>query len=158
MGLRLRPGETCVVTATFEPKSVGMQMASGSVNDGQRDLLRGGHLHRPRRRPVGPDAGPDVAPPPKLDAAPGMEAGVPKDAAPTPDVGQDLAPDVAPKLDTAPPDASPPNQSSAQRLGPRAPLKVSSPARSAQESSHPPDRPVRVAVGVSVGDMAATAC
>ena len=30
---RLMPGETCVVTATFEPKTVGAQMASGSVTD-----------------------------------------------------------------------------------------------------------------------------
>ena len=100
-GLRLRPGETCVVTATFEPKGAGAQAASGSVTDGAGTsfgvvmfMVRGtGRL--------APDAGPDVAPPPRLDAAPGTEAGAPpKDASPTPDVGRDVAPDVAPKPDT----------------------------------------------------------
>jgi hypothetical protein len=115
-GRQLRPGETCVVTATFEAKSVGPQAASGSVTDGSGTSFGVVMFMARGTGRLGPDAGPDVAPPPRLDA--GMEAGaLPKDAGLPPDLGRDLAPDVAPdvgpKLDTmVPPDAGSPDQAS----------------------------------------------
>lgn len=112
MGRRLMPGETCVVTATYEPKTVGPQMASGSVTDGSGTSFGVVMFNVRGTGRLGPDAGPDVAPPPRLDG--GMEAGVPRDTSPMPDLGRDVAPDVAPKPDTmVMPDASPPDQAAA---------------------------------------------
>jgi hypothetical protein len=114
VGLRLRSGETCVVTATFEPHAMGPQMASGSVNDGSGTSFGVVTFTVKGTGRIGPDAGPDVAPPPKLDA--GMDGpALPKDASPPPtDVSRDLAPDVGPRLDTTvtPDVASSPDQGS----------------------------------------------
>jgi hypothetical protein len=104
LGLRLHAGETCVVTATFEPHAMGPQMASGMVSDGSGTSFGVVSFTAKGIGRIGPDAGPDVAPPPRLDAAPAVEAGAPKDA--SMGLGRDLAPDLAPRLDTtAAPDA-----------------------------------------------------
>jgi hypothetical protein len=97
MGLRLKPGETCVVTATFDPKSVGVQMASGSVTDNSGTSFGVVTFMVKATGRLGPDAGLDTAPPVRMDAA--------MDAATPPDLGKDVGPDLAPKPDTmAPPD------------------------------------------------------
>lgn len=105
MGRVLRPEETCVVTAEFEPRMVGMSMASGSV--GADGLTPINFMARGNGR-VGPDAGPDVARP-NVDAGAGASAdvAVPRDVmAPGPDLARDvslprdLAPDVAPAADS----------------------------------------------------------
>jgi len=107
VNVRLRSGETCVVTATFEPKSVGPQMATGSVTDGSGTSFGTIAFMARGVGRLAPDAGPDVAPPPRMDAG-GDVGGGPPDAAPPrdtspppPDVARDVAPEAAPKLDSA---------------------------------------------------------
>jgi hypothetical protein len=89
VGRQLLPGETCVVTAEFTPRIVGLSMATGSVDDGAGGLAPITFMARGQGR-MGPDAGPDVARP-MVDAggdAPRvMDAGV--------DVARDVGVDVA---------------------------------------------------------------
>jgi hypothetical protein len=113
VGRQLMPGETCVVTATFEPKSVGPQLASGSVTDGSGTSFGVVTFTAHGAGRLGPDAGPDAPPPPKLDAGPDVMAApdAGRDLAPSPpDLPHDVAPEAAPRLDAAPmPDLAPGN-------------------------------------------------
>jgi hypothetical protein len=89
-GRQLRPGETCVVTAEFEPRSIGMSMASGSVDDGAGGAAPVAFMARGVGR-LAPDAGPDVARPiPMGDAGPD----VPRDTAAAVDLARDVGVDA----------------------------------------------------------------
>jgi len=100
----LRPEETCVVTAEFEPRMVGVSMATGSVDDGAGGLTPITFTARGTGR-LGPDAGADAARP-MVEAGAGPDGALPRDLAPGPDLARDvalprdLAPDLAPPADS----------------------------------------------------------
>jgi hypothetical protein len=105
-GRQLRPGETCVVTAEFEPTIVGPKLAMGSVDDGAGGAAPVNFSVRGAGR-LGPDAAPDLAPPPPADAAPGADAGARR---------PDASPEASPRIDTAAaPDAPAPRDTGGDR-------------------------------------------
>jgi hypothetical protein len=96
VGRQLRAGETCVVTAEFEPRSVANFNAMGTVDDGAGGAAPVTFMARGVGR-LAPDAGPDVARP-MGDAGPD----VPRDTAAAVDLGRDVGMDVSVPRDVAP--------------------------------------------------------